>query len=88
MILAFILNVVLAFNTNEVAYKILLILQVVFYVLALAGWFFESRQMRVKILFIPYYFCMMNYAVIAGINRYFFGKQSAAWEKAKRKQLI
>jgi len=27
----------------------------------------------------------MNYAVIAGIFRYFGGKQAAAWEKAKRK---
>jgi len=28
----------------------------------------------------------MNYAVIAGIFRYLFGEQSAAWEKSKRKK--
>jgi hypothetical protein len=39
----------------------------------------------VKILFIPYYFCIMNYAVIAGIVRYSRRKQSAAWEKSRRK---
>ncbi len=38
-----------------------------------------------KLLFVPYYFCMMNYAVIAGIRRFYAGKQSAAWEKSKRK---
>jgi hypothetical protein len=27
----------------------------------------------------------MNYAAIAGAIRYFKGKQSAAWEKSKRK---
>jgi biofilm PGA synthesis N-glycosyltransferase PgaC len=29
---------------------------------------------------------VMNYAVLMGINRYFAKTQSAAWEKAKRKQ--
>jgi len=29
---------------------------------------------------------MMNYAVIRGIFRYFAGTQSAAWDKAQRKQ--
>jgi biofilm PGA synthesis N-glycosyltransferase PgaC len=27
----------------------------------------------------------MNYAVLAGINRYLKGSQSAAWDKSKRK---
>jgi len=27
----------------------------------------------------------MNYAVLAGINRFFRNNQSAAWEKSKRK---
>lgn len=51
----------------------------------LAGWYFESRNLRLKALFIPFYFCMMNYAVLAGIIRYFRKQQSAAWEKSKRK---
>jgi hypothetical protein len=28
---------------------------------------------------------MMNYAVAAGIRRYFLKQQSAVWEKSKRK---
>jgi biofilm PGA synthesis N-glycosyltransferase PgaC len=49
------------------------------------GYIMEERQIRIKILFIPYYFCVMNYAVMAGIIRYFTTQQSSVWEKAQRK---
>lgn len=54
------------------------------YVLALFGWYIENRQLRFKILFVPYYFVSINYAAVRGIYRYFRGKQSASWEKSKR----
>jgi len=41
-----------------------------------------------KIAFIPYYFCVMNYAVIVGTLKYFTTKRSAVWEKAERKENI
>jgi hypothetical protein len=59
--------------------------QVFFYTMALMGWLMERQQIKVKIFFIPYYFCMMNYAVAAGIKRYFAKSQSAVWEKSKRR---
>lgn len=86
LILSFILNVVLALKPGETAMQGLLLAQVLFYLLALLGLIMEKRQLRIKILFIPYYFCVMNYAVLAGIIRYFSTKQSAVWEKAQRKQ--
>ena len=86
LILSFILNVVLAFKPGETAMQGLLLAQVLFYLLALLGLIMEKRQLRIKILFIPYYFCVMNYAVLAGIIRYFSTKQSAVWEKVQRKQ--
>lgn len=58
--------------------------QIVFYAAALLGWYFENRQIKVKILFIPYYFFIMNYAVYLGFFRYLKGKQSVKWERAKR----
>lgn len=54
------------------------------YFLALVGWYLENRRMRFKLLFIPYYFVSINYAVIRGIFRYFRGAQPASWEKSKR----
>jgi len=85
LILAFILNVFIALQPNEWFYVYLLICQIFFYLFAFIGFVLEKKQLRVKILFIPYYFCVMNYAVLAGIIRYFRKKQSAVWEKAKRK---
>lgn len=54
------------------------------YFLALAGWYFENRQIRFKILFIPYYFVSINYASVRGMIRYLKGKQSVNWERSKR----
>lgn len=85
MILALILNVFIVFKSGGFLYSLLLAGQVGFYLLALAGWLLERRKIKVKALFVPYYFCMMNYAVLAGIRRYLKGSQSAAWDKAKRK---
>lgn len=86
LILSFILNIVLALQPASTGYQLLLAAQVLFYILAILGFIMESRQLRVKILFIPYYFCVMNYAVLAGIIRYFSTKQSAVWEKVERKK--
>ncbi len=85
MILALALNVVIAIQSPALIYKALLVCQSLFYAASLMGWALEARQIKVKAFFIPYYFCMMNYAVIAGIRRYLKGSQSAVWEKAKRK---
>ncbi|MDR6782464.1 biofilm PGA synthesis N-glycosyltransferase PgaC [Pedobacter africanus] len=85
LVLTFALNVLIVATTDIVFYKFSLAMQVLFYLLSLAGMFFESRSIRIKALFVPYYFCMMNYAVVAGIFRYFRKAQSAAWEKSKRK---
>ena len=85
LMLVLVLNGVIAFNSPVVFYKLLFALQLAFYVLSLTGLYFEQRNIRVKALFIPYYFCVMNYAVLAGIIRYYNKNQSAAWEKSKRK---
>lgn len=85
MILTFLLSMYLAFTSNAFVYKFLLAGQALFYLAALLGWLFERREIKIKALFVPFYFCLMNYAVLSGIKRFYFGKQSAAWEKAKRK---
>ncbi|PST83364.1 glycosyl transferase [Pedobacter yulinensis] len=85
LILVFILNGFLAWQRAGLIYDLLMLAQVAFYTLAYTGYLLEKRQLKVKAAFIPYYFCMMNYAVLAGIIRYMNGKQSAAWEKARRK---
>jgi hypothetical protein len=85
MILALLINFIIVFSGSiSLTYQLLLLAQVGFYLLAISGWILEERKIKIKIFFIPYYFCMMNYAVVMGIFRYLRGKQSAVWEKAKR----
>lgn len=86
--LLFILNIGLTQLSDHPVYKLLLIGQFLFYGLALLGFLFENMRLRIKFLFIPYYFCIMNYAVIMGIVRYFSGRQSAVWEKSRRKAAV
>ncbi len=65
-------------------YRLALLAQVAFYGGALLGYLLEKRHLKIKALFIPYYFCVMNYAVIAGLIRFLKGGQSAIWEKNER----
>jgi biofilm PGA synthesis N-glycosyltransferase PgaC len=88
LILVFALNVALALQPSETLFTVILLAQVFFYLLAITGMIMEKRHIRIKALFVPYYFCVMNYAVLMGIIRYFTTKQSAVWERAQRKQQL
>jgi len=86
MIFVFFLNLYFILQTNILLYQLIMLAQVFFYLLAVLGWLLETRQVRIKILFIPYYFCFMNYCMLAGTYRYLFTqKASVLWDKAKRK---
>lgn len=76
-------NILLAAR-GETLYQWLLLAQVFFYAAALAGYLLEKQKMRLKIFFIPYYFCVMNYSMYAGFVRIIRGNQSVLWEKAQR----
>ncbi|WP_221391805.1 glycosyltransferase family 2 protein [Dyadobacter sp. NIV53] len=85
LILTLILNILICIQSSDLLYQLILIAQCLFYLMAISGFMLEKRKIKVKILFVPYYFCIMNYAVFAGILRYIKGSQSSAWEKARRK---
>ncbi len=61
--------------------------QVFFYGLALTGWFFANRNIKVKLLYVPYYFLFMNVSVFLGFRRYLTGKQTVLWDKALRQKM-
>lgn len=81
--LLLVLNVLLAAQ-GSLFYQAILLGQVLFYLAALAGYVLERKKLKVKALFVPYYFCVMNYAQYAGFLRFLRGNQSVLWEKAKR----
>jgi biofilm PGA synthesis N-glycosyltransferase PgaC len=87
LVAMFILNVIICFEGTSL-YIFIMMLQVVFYTAALLGNILENRKVRFKPLFVPYYFCMMNYAVLAGFKNYISGKQNGLWEKAQRKVVL
>lgn len=77
------LNIILAYKGSDV-FIFLLLLQILFYAMAYAGYKLEQRSMRNKIFFVPYYFVFMNINVIKGFLYLAGNKGNGAWEKAKR----
>ncbi len=78
----FLINIYLA--QTAPFYAILLILQCLFYLMALLGWYLANREIKVKIVYVPYYFFIMNYAVFAGFARWIKRAQKSTWDRAKR----
>lgn len=80
-------GLILALNegiTGFGIYSVLFWMQILFYLSALLGWYLENRSIRIKLLFVPYYFFIMNLSVFLGFKRYLKGSQSVNWERAKR----
>jgi cellulose synthase/poly-beta-1,6-N-acetylglucosamine synthase-like glycosyltransferase len=79
------LNGWLCFTTGGI-YAWFLAFQILFYLLAGIGWFLAGKKIKSKIAFVPYYFLIMNLAVLAGMKRYAHKQQNVLWEKARRMQ--
>ncbi|MGB1204721.1 MAG: glycosyltransferase family 2 protein [Chitinophagales bacterium] len=76
-------NLILA--QTSTFYQFVLTFHLLFYFMAFIGFLLKNKELKIKIFFIPYYFCIMNYAVYSGFLRITKNKQSAIWEKAERK---
>jgi cellulose synthase/poly-beta-1,6-N-acetylglucosamine synthase-like glycosyltransferase len=78
------LNVALVFLKAGTVYTVIWILQVLFYLAALASWMLEKQGRKNKLLYVPYYFLFMNLNVFRGMKYLSTHSTSGAWEKAKR----
>ncbi|MBC7935631.1 MAG: glycosyltransferase family 2 protein [Rhizobacter sp.] len=58
--------------------------QCLFYLAAFLGWLFAQINIKVKLLYVPYYFVFMNVALYLGFIRFFNKSQTVLWDKAKR----
>ncbi|MEJ7626045.1 MAG: glycosyltransferase family 2 protein [Ferruginibacter sp.] len=83
--LLFIANLMLCYFSDDNFYIILMCLQILFYLAAATGWMYASRNIKIKLLYVPYYFVFMNAALYMGFSRFINNKQSVLWEKARRK---
>jgi cellulose synthase/poly-beta-1,6-N-acetylglucosamine synthase-like glycosyltransferase len=80
------LNIILIIisEKNVILYSIILILQLIFYFAAILGNAYAKKQIRIKGLYIPFYFLFMNISVIKGIDYLKHRNGSGVWEKVKR----
>lgn len=80
-----ILNVILSVCLNNaLEYHVLMLLQFVLYILVGLGYFLKNVNIRLKWIFVPYYFFIANLAMWLGFFKYIGGKQSVNWDRAKR----
>jgi poly-beta-1,6-N-acetyl-D-glucosamine synthase len=79
-------NLILAVYGQGQFYFVLLFLQFIFYSLAVIGWLYASRNIKIKFVYIPYYFLFMNISVFIGFARFVQNRQSVLWEKAARQK--
>lgn len=87
IVLLLLSNVLLVVLGAGIFYKSVLALQLIFYIMGIAGWVLANREIRSRIFYIPFYFLFMNLSVFMGFNRFLRNKQSVLWEKAARQKL-
>ncbi|NPA43966.1 MAG: glycosyltransferase family 2 protein [Chlorobi bacterium] len=82
----YILNALIILKMQSInnIYTLLFFLQTIFYLFVFIGWIFKNKKIKFKLIFIPYYIYIMNYAVWVGLYRFIRGKQTVNWERAKR----
>jgi biofilm PGA synthesis N-glycosyltransferase PgaC len=81
----FVSNLILLFEPS-LFFSLFFALQFSFYLLAVAGWSMAHKNIRLKALFLPYYFLFMNMSVFMGFARFLKKNQTILWEKASRRK--
>lgn len=80
-------NAILSFYSADSIYKILLAAQLLFYSTAFVGWLLAQKNIKLKLLYVPYYFLFMNVALYLGFFRFMKNQQTVLWDKAARKPI-
>lgn len=79
-------NLFLLFKAPEFSiYFYLFYLQVIFYIVVIAGAILQGKSLKFKLFFAPYYLFIMNYSIFLGFIRFIKKDQSINWVKAKRR---
>ncbi|MBA3243066.1 MAG: glycosyltransferase family 2 protein [Acidobacteria bacterium] len=66
--------------TGSVFFAALLAGQVLFYLMAAAGWLLERAGLRVRLLALPHYFVLANLASVLAFFKFLSGERYARWE--------
>ena len=86
-LLLFFINAQIIYLNKEISfYSLFFLLQIGFYLMVLIGFIFQSKKLKAKFLFAPYYLFIMNLSELIGLIRFLRKKQSVNWERSKREQ--
>jgi len=69
-------------------YRFAAILQMGFYMLAAIGWAVESRRAAPSIVYLPYYFVLVNLASLLGVVRAWSGSLSPTWQTIREEKSL
>jgi len=58
-------------------YRLALVLQIAFYVLALLGYLWQKKGKHPRTLGIPFSFCLVGLAALVGVTRFVMGKKKS-----------
>ncbi len=84
LVILLIINILLVALHAGAFYTVMLVLQLLFYLMALAGWWLDRKGHKNKLLYTAYYFVFMNINVFRGMSYLRTHGKSGAWEKARR----
>lgn len=75
----------IAFGSNLVLartpfYRVLSVMQLIFYALAFLGMIFNKLRIRLLVTYFPYYFCLINWSALRGLIWAIAGRDSAVWK--------
>lgn len=83
--LIFIFNLVQLSIHTDTFFLVSMLSQTIFYFLAMAGFFLEKINVKLKAFQLALYFVFMNITLYIGFFKFIKGNQSVLWDKAKRK---
>lgn len=69
------------FLLNELFYRWALAIQLLFYAAAIGGGLAQGVANKNRVLYIPYAFCLLNWAAVVGFFRFVKGRQRVTWER-------
>ncbi|HOM30362.1 MAG TPA: glycosyltransferase family 2 protein, partial [Deltaproteobacteria bacterium] len=82
MVTALFTNMFLA--AKSLVFRFLLVAQAVFYGAAAAGWAYGRKNASLpNLLYIPYYFCLVNIAAAHAILKFLRGEKQVTWTPRK-----
>ena len=81
LILLFLLNMLLL---NDLFYLLLFIMHLGFYILAVVGLIYVKTKKLPFFMYVPFYFCNLNLALLLGFFKAVTGRQKMTWERTER----